>query len=64
MFGATDVCFMSARDLATQIRTRQLSSREVMRAHLDRINRVNPRINAIVAKLPDDRCLELSLIHI
>jgi len=60
MFGATDVCFMSARDLATQIRTRQLSSREVMRAHLDRINRVNPRINAIVAKLPDDRCLELA----
>jgi hypothetical protein len=26
-----------------------------MAAHLDRINRVNPSINAIVAKLDDDR---------
>ena len=51
---------MSARDLATLIRTRKASAREVMAAHLERINRVNPTINAIVAKLDDEKCLALA----
>ena len=55
-----DLCFMSARDLATLIRTRKASAREVMAAHLERINRVNPTINAIVAKLDDEKCLALA----
>ena len=55
-----DVCLMSGRDLARLIRTRELSAREVMAAHLQRIARVNPRINAIVAKLDDDACLALA----
>jgi amidase len=42
------------------IRARKLSAREVMQAHLDRISAVNPKINAIVAKLDDDRCLALA----
>jgi amidase len=55
-----DLCFRSARDLATLIQRKEVSAREVMAAHLDRINRVNPLINAIVAKLDDDRCLALA----
>src|SRR5438093_1538924 len=55
-----DVCLMSGRELARLIRTRELSAREVMAAHLQRIARVNPRINAIVAKLDDDACLALA----
>jgi amidase len=31
-----------------------------MAAHLARIERFNPRLNAIVAKLPDDECLALA----
>lgn len=31
-----------------------------MAAHLDRINRVNPKVNAIVAKLDDPQCLALA----
>src|SRR5213592_3520893 len=54
------LCFMTARDLAALIRTRKLSAREVMTAHLDQIRRLNPRINAIVAKLDDERCLALA----
>src|SRR5262245_8381757 len=57
---AEDLCFMSARDLATMIRTRKVSAREVMTAHLARINRLNPKINAIVARLGDERCLALA----
>jgi amidase len=54
------LCFTSARDLASLIRSRKLSAREVMRAHLAQIARLNPPVNAIVAKLDDDRCLALA----
>jgi len=42
------------------LRTREVSAREVMAAHLARIERFNPRLNAIVAKLDDDACLKLA----
>ncbi len=51
---------MSARELAARIHAREISAREVMRAHLDRIARINPRVNAIVSKLPDEACLALA----
>jgi amidase len=51
---------MSARELADLIRERKVSAREVMAAHLGQIARVNPKLNAIVAKLDDDRCLALA----
>jgi amidase len=54
------LCFTSARELARLIRERKLSAREVMTAHLKQIRRINPKINAIVAKLDDDRCLALA----
>jgi aspartyl-tRNA(Asn)/glutamyl-tRNA(Gln) amidotransferase subunit A len=44
----TELIFSDATQLAELIRTRELSPVEVMQAHLDRINSVNPRINAIV----------------
>jgi amidase len=52
--------FTSARELAKLIRAKQLSAREVMQAHLDQIARVNPQVNAIVSKLPDEVCLALA----
>jgi amidase len=57
---ASDLCFMNATDLARLIRTRRVSAREVMAAHLERIQRVNPRVNALVAKLDDEQCLALA----
>jgi aspartyl-tRNA(Asn)/glutamyl-tRNA(Gln) amidotransferase subunit A len=46
--------YLSATTLAALIRTKQLSSREVVVAHLDRISAVNPKINAIVTLMADD----------
>ena len=51
---------MSARDLAALIRSRQVSAREVMTAHLRQIEQINPTINAIVGKLADEDCLALA----
>src|SRR3989449_2098254 len=43
---ATDLCFTPATELATMIRTKQLSPVEVTRAVLERIERVKGRLNA------------------
>ncbi|HET9271744.1 MAG TPA: amidase [Vicinamibacterales bacterium] len=56
----SSLCFASARALAGQLARREVSAREVMAAFLVQIARVNPRINAIVAKLPDEACLSLA----
>ena len=57
-----ELCFRSAKELAHLIRTRKVSAAEVMAAHLERIEAVNPRVNAIVAKLDDDECMALARI--
>src|SRR5579864_6203516 len=43
-----DICFLSALEMAGLIRRKKLSAREVMAAHLKQIERVNPKVNAIV----------------
>ncbi len=39
--------------MARLLRTKQLSAREVLAAHLDQIDRVNPALNAIVTLVPE-----------
>ena len=48
----------SAVELAAMIRDREVSSREVVQAHLDRVEAVNPHLNAIVRLLPDQALAE------
>ncbi|WP_127784134.1 amidase [Rhodococcus sp. X156] len=43
-----DLCFTPATELAAMLRRRDLSARELLDAHLDRIDRTNPQVNAIV----------------
>src|SRR2546421_291808 len=49
----SELCFLTATELAARIRARELSAREVMEAHLAQIERVNPTVNAIVTLLPE-----------
>jgi len=54
--GATpndELCTLTGTQLAERIRRKQVSAREVMAAHLARIERVNPAINAIVTLVAD-----------
>jgi amidase len=55
-----DICFMSARELAARIFRRELSAREVMSAFLAQIERINPKINAVVARCDGVKCLSLA----
>ncbi|MBL9198880.1 MAG: hypothetical protein JNL39_00180 [Opitutaceae bacterium] len=57
---ADELCFKSARELLRLLGERKVSARELMSAHLAQIARVNPKINAIVAKLDDAECLALA----
>ena len=45
--------YQEATALAALIRTKQLSSREVVQAHLDRIHAVNSQINAVVTLMAE-----------
>jgi amidase len=45
---ASSICFMSAMEMAAIIRAGKLSAREALAAHLQQIERVNPKVNAIV----------------
>jgi len=42
------ICELGAVEMAQLLRTKQVSAREVLQAHLTRIERINPVVNAIV----------------
>ncbi|HEU5102781.1 MAG TPA: amidase [Roseiflexaceae bacterium] len=44
----TDLCFLPAVELARRIRAKEISAVQVLEAHLAQIERVNPRVNAVV----------------
>ncbi|HSP67406.1 MAG TPA: amidase [Bryobacteraceae bacterium] len=50
---ASSICFLSTVEMARLIRTKKLSAREALAAHLKQIERVNPKVNAIVTLVPE-----------
>ena len=55
--GPTDICFLRAIDMVDLVRRKKLSSREIMQAHLRQIAGVNPKVNAMVTMVPEDKLL-------
>ena len=43
-----EICYLDATEMAQRIRSKALSPVEVVKAHLERIEEVNPKLNAIV----------------
>jgi hypothetical protein len=52
-----EICFMRAVDMVDAIRTKKLSAREVMQAHLQQIQRVNAKVNAMVTMVPEEQLM-------
>ncbi|RBY88569.1 amidase [Blastococcus sp. TF02A-26] len=48
-----DLCLRPATELAALVRTRQVSARELLEAHLARIDRLNPGLTALVTVDPE-----------
>ncbi|HTK94897.1 MAG TPA: amidase [Terriglobales bacterium] len=49
----TDICFTSARKLAALLSKRKISAVELVGAFIAQVERVNPKLNAIVTFLPE-----------
>jgi amidase len=49
----SSICFTSTVEMARLIRAKKLSAREALAAHLKQIDRVNPKVNAIVTLVPE-----------
>jgi len=47
------LCDLTAVELARVLRAKEVSAREVVAAHLDRIDRANPSLNAIVTRVDE-----------
>lgn len=56
-----EVCYMQAVDLATLLRNKKISAREVMQSHLRQIAKVNSKVNAIVTLVPEDQLMAQAL---
>ncbi len=54
----TDILDMGAVSLASALRRRELSARELMTAHLARVDALNPRFNAIISRIDHQAALE------
>ncbi|WGI23182.1 amidase family protein [Amylibacter sp. IMCC11727] len=50
----SDLWKLSATEIATKVRTKEISATEVTQSHLDRIDAVNPTLNAIVQHMPEE----------
>ncbi|HSF17550.1 MAG TPA: amidase [Vicinamibacteria bacterium] len=47
------LCFLSAHELARLVRAKEISAVELLEAHLEQVERVNPKVNAIVTLVPE-----------
>jgi amidase len=48
-----EICLMTATEMARRLRKKELSAREALAAHLDQVERLNPKVNAIVTLVPE-----------
>ena len=49
----SDICFLSAVEMAALVRRKKVSARELVTAHLGQIERVNPKVNAVVTLIAE-----------
>ena len=49
-----DIAFLSANEIASRIRSKEFSCREILEHYLERIDRFNPELNAIVVDLREE----------
>ena len=55
------ICYMNAVTMAALLRSKKISAREVMQAHLKQIKKVNARVNAIITFVPEDELMAQAL---
>ncbi len=56
-----DLCFLSATEQSGLIRSKKISASQLIRAHLDQIERLNPTLNAIVTLTAESAMAEAEI---
>ena len=56
-----DLCFLSATELSKLIRLKKISVQQIIRGHLDQIERLNPTLNAIVTLTAESAMAEATI---
>lgn len=59
----TEILDMGAVSLARALRKKEVSARELMTAHLARVDALNPRFNAIVSRVDQDALLQQAAVQ-
>ena len=49
----SEICNLNASEMVQMISRKEVSAREIMEAHLTQIDRVNPKVNALVTLCPE-----------
>ena len=57
----TDICYLSALEMSSLLRAKKISARELMKAHLKQIAKVNTKVNAIITMVPEDELMAKAL---
>ena len=55
------ICYMNAVTMAALLRSKKISAREVMEAHLKQIKKANAKVNAIITFVPEDELMAQAL---
>ena len=50
----SDICYESALNQLSLIKTKKISCMELLGLHLDKLEKINPKVNAITTKLYDE----------
>ncbi len=58
----SEIWQLSATKIASAVRSKEFSALEVTKAHLDRLDKVNPVINAVVQEFPDEALIAANLV--
>lgn len=56
-----EICYMNAVTMAALLRSKKISAREVMQAHLRQIKKVNAKVNAIITFVPEEELMAQAL---
>ena len=57
----TDICYLSALEMSSLLRAKKISARELMKAQLKQIAKVNSKVNAIITMVPEDELMAKAL---
>ncbi len=56
-----EICYLTALEMLALLRAKKISARELMQAHLQQIEKINSKVNAIITLVPENELLAQAL---